>query len=225
MLTIITAQQQIGLEHIGWDHDRTLRQRLGKAGWDIGRPLCWADFTSMSCQSLVICQVTLVTHFHSQIALFVIGAAGMVICHRRYDCWHVMKDLVAKSHGKTMPSYPLATKWHSRRLCILFQPALWRRWLFQTGHSASPSSWERLGLLSRNYRFLLTLIIFARCIRTDPSTQRYMREMIKDRLVAPKIEKHDLFSSLLAANNEDSDDNKLTESELIGKCPSLRSAR
>jgi len=44
--------------------------------------------------------------------------------------------------------------------------------------------------------------------------QRYMSEMIKDRLAATKMERHDLFSSLLDANNDDSGI-KLTESELI----------
>ena len=45
-----------------------------------------------------------------------------------------------------------------------------------------------------------------------------MSEMIRDRLgSAAKIERYDLFSSLLDANNEDSEDIKLTESKLISK--------
>ena len=47
--------------------------------------------------------------------------------------------------------------------------------------------------------------------------------MIKDRLAATKIQRHDLFSSLLDANNDDSED-KLTESELISKFPSVPKA-
>lgn len=43
-----------------------------------------------------------------------------------------------------------------------------------------------------------------------------MTEMIKDRQTSEKKERYDLFSSLLEANDEDSDDAKLTESELIG---------
>lgn len=46
--------------------------------------------------------------------------------------------------------------------------------------------------------------------------QQYMSEMIRDRQAAKKETRYDLFSSLLEANNEDSDDAKLTESELIG---------
>ena len=69
-----------------------------------------------------------------------------------------------------------------------------------------------------SYRFLFPLIVFARYVWTNSSTQRYMSKMIKDRLgSAAKIERYDLFSSLLDANNEDSEDIKLTESELISK--------
>ncbi|KAF8895566.1 cytochrome P450 [Infundibulicybe gibba] len=46
--------------------------------------------------------------------------------------------------------------------------------------------------------------------------QRYMSEMIRDRQTSEKVERFDLFSSLLDANNEDGDDSALTESELIG---------
>ncbi|KAF8895567.1 cytochrome P450 [Infundibulicybe gibba] len=46
--------------------------------------------------------------------------------------------------------------------------------------------------------------------------QRYMSEMIRDRQASEKVERFDLFSSLLDANNEDGDDSALTESELIG---------
>ncbi|KAF9465029.1 cytochrome P450 [Collybia nuda] len=45
---------------------------------------------------------------------------------------------------------------------------------------------------------------------------QYMSEMIRDRQASKKEIRYDLFSSLLAANNEDSDEAKLTESELIG---------
>ena len=51
-----------------------------------------------------------------------------------------------------------------------------------------------------------------------------MSEMIKDRVAAPGIERHDLLSSLLDANREDSDGIKLTESELISKFPSFPEA-
>ena len=42
-----------------------------------------------------------------------------------------------------------------------------------------------------------------------------MSEMIRERQAATKAIRHDLFSSLLDANNDD--DVKLSESELIGK--------
>ena len=48
--------------------------------------------------------------------------------------------------------------------------------------------------------------------------------MIRDRLAAPEIERHDLFNSLLYANNEDSDGIKLTETELISKFPEVPEA-
>ena len=44
-----------------------------------------------------------------------------------------------------------------------------------------------------------------------------MSEMITDRQTSKKEERHDLFTSLLDANNEDNDDAKLTNSELIGE--------
>ncbi|KAH9485050.1 Cytochrome P450 monooxygenase 124 [Psilocybe cubensis] len=44
----------------------------------------------------------------------------------------------------------------------------------------------------------------------------YMVEMIRDRQKAEKAERHDLFSSLLAANDHTLDASTLTESELIG---------
>lgn len=43
-----------------------------------------------------------------------------------------------------------------------------------------------------------------------------MSEMIHERNASEKVERYDLFSSLLAANNEDEDGVRLTESELIG---------
>ncbi|TFK44816.1 cytochrome P450 [Crucibulum laeve] len=46
--------------------------------------------------------------------------------------------------------------------------------------------------------------------------QQYMSEMIKERQYSESKERHDLFSSLLEANNQDLDEAKLTESELIG---------
>ncbi|KAF9465378.1 cytochrome P450 [Collybia nuda] len=45
---------------------------------------------------------------------------------------------------------------------------------------------------------------------------KYMTDMIRDRQTSEKEERHDLFSSLLKANDEDSGGAKLTESELIG---------
>ena len=45
-----------------------------------------------------------------------------------------------------------------------------------------------------------------------------MSEMIKERQNSEKVECHDLFSNLLAANDEDMDIINLTESELIGVC-------
>ena len=44
----------------------------------------------------------------------------------------------------------------------------------------------------------------------------YMSEMIRERQISEKVERHDLFSNLLAANDEDMDIRNLTESELIG---------
>lgn len=44
-----------------------------------------------------------------------------------------------------------------------------------------------------------------------------MVEMIRDRQKAEKVERHDLFSSLLAANDHTLDASTLAESELIGK--------
>lgn len=45
-----------------------------------------------------------------------------------------------------------------------------------------------------------------------------MSEMIKEWQNSEKVKRHDLFSSLLAANDEDMDIINLTESELIGVC-------
>jgi cytochrome P450 len=50
-----------------------------------------------------------------------------------------------------------------------------------------------------------------------------MIEMINDRRVATKEDKHDLLSNLLDANNDDSDN--LTDSDLIGKFPVSRYPR
>ena len=44
----------------------------------------------------------------------------------------------------------------------------------------------------------------------------YMSEMIRERQISEKVERHDLFSNLLAANDEDMDIVNLTESEIIG---------
>ncbi|KDR79851.1 hypothetical protein GALMADRAFT_265094 [Galerina marginata CBS 339.88] len=44
----------------------------------------------------------------------------------------------------------------------------------------------------------------------------YISEMIKDRYSSEKVERHDLFSSLLDANGDDLNADRLTESELIG---------
>ena len=44
----------------------------------------------------------------------------------------------------------------------------------------------------------------------------YMSEMIRERQKSEKVERHDLFSNLLAANDEDMDIVNLTESEIIG---------
>ena len=46
--------------------------------------------------------------------------------------------------------------------------------------------------------------------------QMYMSEMIKERQNSEEVERYDLFSNLLAANDEDADLINLTESELIG---------
>jgi cytochrome P450 len=48
-----------------------------------------------------------------------------------------------------------------------------------------------------------------------------MSEMITDRQAATKAIRHDLFSSLLDANNDD--DAQLSESELIGKISAIES--
>ncbi|KAF8967870.1 cytochrome P450 [Flammula alnicola] len=45
---------------------------------------------------------------------------------------------------------------------------------------------------------------------------RYMAEMIQERQRAEKVQRHDLFSSLLEANDDSLDVTALTESELIG---------
>lgn len=44
----------------------------------------------------------------------------------------------------------------------------------------------------------------------------YISEMIRERQNSEKVERHDLFSNLLEANDEDMDIVNLTESELIG---------
>ena len=44
----------------------------------------------------------------------------------------------------------------------------------------------------------------------------YMSEMIRERKNSEKVERHDLFSNLLAANDEDMDIVNLTENELMG---------
>jgi len=46
--------------------------------------------------------------------------------------------------------------------------------------------------------------------------EQYMKEMIHDRQNSEKLERYDLFSSLLDANTDDLDADRLTESELIG---------
>lgn len=46
-----------------------------------------------------------------------------------------------------------------------------------------------------------------------------MSEMIQQRKLSEKVERFDLFSSLLAANDEETSDVKLVESELIGDRP------
>lgn len=43
-----------------------------------------------------------------------------------------------------------------------------------------------------------------------------MTEMIRERQAAEKVERHDLFSQLLEANDNNLDATTLTESELIG---------
>lgn len=47
--------------------------------------------------------------------------------------------------------------------------------------------------------------------------QKYMAEMIQQRLQDDKVERHDLFSSLLAANSEAEDGSTLTDNEVMGK--------
>ena len=49
----------------------------------------------------------------------------------------------------------------------------------------------------------------------------YMSEMIKERQNSEKAERNDLFSNLLAANDEDMDIMNLTESEIIGAFDSV----
>jgi cytochrome P450 len=44
-----------------------------------------------------------------------------------------------------------------------------------------------------------------------------MLEMIEDRQSSEKEERYDLFSNLLDANNEDKDEDKLTDKELMGR--------
>ncbi|PPQ89474.1 hypothetical protein CVT25_012000 [Psilocybe cyanescens] len=44
----------------------------------------------------------------------------------------------------------------------------------------------------------------------------YMAEMVQDRITSEKIERHDLFTNLLEANNDDSDGIRLTTDELLG---------
>ena len=44
----------------------------------------------------------------------------------------------------------------------------------------------------------------------------YMSEMIEQRQISEKGQRHDLFSNFLAANDEDLDVTNLTKSELIG---------
>ncbi|PPQ67222.1 hypothetical protein CVT26_007295 [Gymnopilus dilepis] len=46
--------------------------------------------------------------------------------------------------------------------------------------------------------------------------EKYMKEMIHDRQTSEKVERYDLFSSLLAANNDDLESVRLADSELIG---------
>lgn len=44
-----------------------------------------------------------------------------------------------------------------------------------------------------------------------------MSEMVRDRNASEKVERHDLFTNLLEANNNDSDGVRLTPDELIGE--------
>ena len=46
-----------------------------------------------------------------------------------------------------------------------------------------------------------------------------MSEMVEERLASEKVERHDLFSSLLASNSPEFDASTLTEEELIGVLP------
>jgi hypothetical protein len=46
-----------------------------------------------------------------------------------------------------------------------------------------------------------------------------MSEMVKERLTSEKVERHDLFSSLLASNSHVFDASTLTEEELVGVLP------
>jgi hypothetical protein len=81
---------------------------------------------------------------------------------------------------------------------------------------------QRLRDAKLAFEELQVLILFsARCMQSNSFTQSYMRDMIRDRLTATKIERHDLFSSLLDANNDDSEHSKLTENELISEFPSV----
>ncbi|KAJ3514321.1 hypothetical protein NLJ89_g2442 [Agrocybe chaxingu] len=57
---------------------------------------------------------------------------------------------------------------------------------------------------------------FRRIRRAFEELEMYMVEMIKERQTSEKVERHDLFTSLLEANTNDLDVTSLTESELIG---------
>jgi cytochrome P450 len=52
-----------------------------------------------------------------------------------------------------------------------------------------------------------------------------MTEMIRERQASEKIERHDLFSQLLEANDNNLDATTLTESELIGDYFSSQNTR
>ncbi|KAF8200949.1 cytochrome P450 [Pholiota molesta] len=57
---------------------------------------------------------------------------------------------------------------------------------------------------------------FRQTDRAYDELRRYMTEMIRERQASEKIERHDLFSQLLEANDNNLDATTLTESELIG---------